>query len=362
MKTLSLGNAACSGQNRTAVHLRCQFAFHFLCTLFLILSTSVGLAADSEMTNTIPVTFESFLTNPPVITHAEFEVDQPFPPEVRAAHPDWPSVQTNRWILRADGTNYMLYQPVLGGYMGRFGSIEWRKPRDGPLQLADMKFNSQYAHLQVGSISSLPIRRLLNLGILQMIPNTLVWVEGAEHFTAKCVKDQTEEYKAEDIRTMDVRLKYMNGVPLTATTKDPWGGETEIIYKYDSLFFEGKIPAAFDVMWFHAGSAQSILYSVQIKELQLSRQHIDLNEFDPRIVVLKKNNRGYIVLSNDHPYSVLRGGQMVPTPTAEEAQEQMAHVQAQKQRIGAYSVRNVLILVILVPLTIAAAKYSQQKK
>ena len=226
-----------------------------------------------------------------------------------------------------------------------------------------MRFNSQYAHLQVGWISSLAIRRLLNLGILQMIPNTLVWVEGAEHFTAKCVKDQTELYKAEDIRTMDVRFKYMNGVPLTATTKDPWGGETEIIYKYDSLFFEGKIPAAFDVMRFHAGSAQSILYSVQIKELQLSRQHIDLNEFDPRIVALTKDNRGYIVLSNDIAYSVSGRGQMMgPVLTAEEAEARMAHVQAQKHRIGAYPVRNVLILVILAPLIIAAAKYYRQKK
>lgn len=327
---------------------------------FSLLETTVLAAGDDETSsNSVPITFESFLTNPPAIMDAEFEVDQSLPPELRATHPNLDLNTTNPYILRLDGKNYILYQPAFGIYTGNFGGVGWRQVGQSPLQLADQKMNTPQVFSEIVGISKWPIYRFLNLGIEEIIPNTLNWAEGADSFTAKCLQDLSDEGNT-NLGRINVQLHYVNGVPLTAITKDSWGRETTITYRYDPAFFDGILPVAFDVVAFQANNAPFTIFSLQIKKLQLSKQPIELNEFDPRIV-LKGKYRGLIVWSNSLSYSVLKMGQMRPTLTAEEAQQRMTQVQAKKHPTGTGIIRTVLIATVLVPLIVILIKNFHQR-
>lgn len=330
--------------------------WHFVLILFFgkIAATQ---AAISNVPNPFPVTFESFLTNPPTILVAEFEVHQSVLPEVRARHPNLPLVFTNNCTLRLDETNYMLYWPNLGTYIGKFGSVEWRREWGSPLELADQRMNARKTLSDIVGVSKWPINRILNLGIQEIVPHTLVWAEGAGSFTAQCCQDLSDE-SGTILGSVNVQLHYTNGLPFAATTRDSWGLETEVTYTYDPGFFGGKLPMAFDVKQLRPESGP--MFGIRIRNLKLSKQHIDLTQFDPRII-LKGNYRGLILFSNDLSYSVSRLGRMRPTLTAEQAQRLTTDAQAKKYTTASYIVRIALIIFIVSPLVLIFAKRFQQK-
>lgn len=335
---------------------------------FLLLSWRFATGRDIELApSSIPLTFASFLTNPPVIENARYEIiNPPSSPQTFARfkrrHPRARVrvVLTNLCTLRLDRTNYILTLSATHTYSGRFGSTEWRL-MGNVLRLADTRINTPQAIEPVVGNSKWLIRRFLNLGIEQMIPNTLEWPEGADHFTAKCERLTSGEGNT-NRGTIEVWLHYSNGVPLTAVAKDSFRHEREIKYRYESTFFDGKFPIGFDVM---AGASEK-LFSLQITKLQLSENPIDRNEFDPRLA-LNWQHRGFAFLSNDVPYGVTKSGRIYHVMSYKQAQQnRLQHRNVMRGKAEGHSsrgtvIRDGLIIVALAILLVISLKSFRPK-
>jgi hypothetical protein len=291
-----------------------------------------------------------------VIERAEYEIINPPPDPKNVAqfklnHPR-AIVQVNSTILctlRLDQTNYILTRQR--AYNGRFGDTEWML-MGNTLRLADLRINTLDAiEPAVGDVRW-PINRFMNLGIEEMVPNTLEWIKGADHFAAKCLQDLADERNT-NVGTIDVQLHFVNGVPLTATTADSFGRKTEIQYSYSSNFCDGKFPIGFDVMGLGPNGVTWKAFSLQINQLQLSESPIDMAEFDPRIA-LKGSYRGLVFLSNNITYGVTRRGTIYPVMSLEESNQRMANAKAQRlarQHPSKGNVlRNSLVITLLVAL------------
>jgi hypothetical protein len=328
------------------------------CLVLLFFGGCIEQASADDQTppNSVQVTFESFLTNPPVIERAEYEIINPPPDPKNVAqfklnHPRaiGQVVLTNYCTLRLDQTNFILTRQR--AYNGRFGSTEWMLMAD-TLRLADLRINTPDAIGPAVGDVRWPIRRFMNLGIAEMVSNTLEWAKGADHFTAKCQREILDESDT-NYGEIDVQLHYVNGVPLTATTRDSFGRETEIQYRYASTFFDGKFPIGFDVMGLGPNGVTQKGFSLQIKQLQLSENPIGMAEFDPRIA-LKGSYRGLVFLSNNITYGVTRRGTTYPVMSLEESNQRMANAKAQRlarQNPSKGSVlRNSLVIALLVAL------------
>jgi hypothetical protein len=354
-------------ENMRVIRLGALVFFGVLSLLFL--GVIVRGADVEETSNSVPVTFESFLRNPPVIDVAEFEIINPPPsseqlaaikqlaeneksPAILSALPQLASGQTNPCWLRLDKTNYILNRPTAGGYSGKVGSVEWELVGNW-LKLVDRKINDPDQEWLAERANSMwPVRRFLNLGMEHMIPNTLIWTNGADNFIAEC--DQALDGSNTNRGKFEVQLHYVKGVPLTATTKDVWGTETEITYKYDSTFFGGQLPVEFNVVKISQDihGPVSKLFSLRIKKLQLSENPIDASALNPT-VSLKEKYKILIVLSNNVAYGVTRLGKMQPVISPEEANQRSAQAQAKRleQRFpfGALILRALLVIIVLVP-------------
>jgi RNA polymerase sigma factor (sigma-70 family) len=271
------------------------------------------------------VSFESFLRNPPVIENAEYEIINPPPPPEMLAQMEQRNpgastgiVLTNFCTLCLNQTNYILHRSAMAEYNGRFGDTVWRLTQNNILVLADTKINSAQSIAQVAGISRWPVRRFLNLGIEEMIPGTVQWPKGADHFTAKCEEFLADEGN-KDFGTVDVQLHYAGGVPLTATIKDSFGLQYEIRYKYDSAFFNGKLPTGIDAMGMAANAVPMKMFNLQIDKLQLTNSPIALAEFDPTLV-FKGQHMGYIFWSNNVSYGVTKFGKMYNVRSIDQSQ------------------------------------------
>jgi hypothetical protein len=234
------------------------------------------------------------------------------------------------------------------------------------LRLADLRINTPDAIGPVaGMMVKWPINRFMNLGIEDMVPNTLEWAKGTDHLTAKCqrvIADESDTNYGE----IDVQLHYVNGVPLTAMTKDSFGQKTEIQYKYSTNFFDGKLPVGFDVMGLGPNGHAGKIFSLQINQLQLSEKPIDMAEFDPRIA-LNGSYRGLIFLSNNIEYGVTRRGTTYRVMSLEESNQKMANFKAQKLTLerqnkeGIYKKWLVITLVVVLVVVLARAFFKSKR-
>jgi hypothetical protein len=259
------------------------------------------------------VTFESFLRNPPVIEETEYEIINPPPPpeaiaRLKLQNPDATVglIQTNFCSLRLDGANYILKESPINEFHGRFADTKWRLTQNNILVLADTKINSSQRIEPAVGFAPYVIKRFLNLGFDRIVPGTIDWPEGTDHFTAKVENSFAGENNAE-IGTIDAQLHYKNGVPQTATVVDSLGRKYEIQYKYDPAFFSGKLPVEIDDMGTDQNGNSTKIGTVLIEKLQLTNSPIAAAEFDP-MIVFKGKHRGYIYLSNDVSYGVTERG------------------------------------------------------
>jgi RNA polymerase sigma factor (sigma-70 family) len=302
-----------------------------------------GLVGNTTTYDSVPVTFESLLTNAPVIRTAEFEIINPpqDPESVDTLRQDaqkrndkvmlsfiseLASGNTNHCWLRLDKANYMIQRQDGGGYGGRMGSVEWELVGNW-LKLVDRNYNRpESGWLTECAARMLPVRRLMSLGMPSIIPDTIIWT-GADHFVAQC--DQRLDGTSTNRGTIDVQLHYINGVPIAATTKDTWGHETEVRYRYDPTFFFGRLPVAYDVTRLSNDSrvAPRELFGLRITKLELSQSPIDVVEFNP-ITILRDKYSLLIILSNNVPYGISKQGVMRPVLSAEEVEQRANQAKA----------------------------------
>jgi hypothetical protein len=340
--------------------LLCWPLLIFLVLSFPLVETSALGAENVEATsNSFPVTFESFLTNPPVIEDAEYVIinNAPSPEnfaEFKRQHPATivRVVLTNYCTLRLDQTNYILSHPTVGRYSGKFGNTQWML-MGGILRFADMQMNtSQGVGPAVGFFQIQQANIFMSLG-LNMVPNTIKQISGTDRFTAQWEPQDTSDISANE--TIGVQFQFKDGIPLTASTTNPIDGHIQVNYRYGSNFFNGSFPIGFDVMALGPHGSKSRLISVQINKLEISQKHLKDETFDPRIV-LKGKYRGFILLSNNVAYGM--NGNHLPyrVMSAVEARQNAARFRSSElgkhYPLAAVAIRGLLIATVLAPICV----------
>lgn len=306
----------------------CRFLSRFAPSILACLILAVkncGAEQSSRATNI--VTFESFLRTAPIIASAQFQLQLPPPSQTsidalkRMAQQDKATIGNPDSITDAprvvncsakyDSGSFLLNRS--GNYGGRLGNLEWFLIGDG-LRLFDTSLNrpDNSWSMQI-KMASTPVRRLINLGIEEMIPGTVMWERGSDHFTARASKDSFST-DGNDSGVIQVRLSYSNGLPREAMVTQTGQDETVITYKYDSSFFDGQLPVEFISAKPLRGSTAKIKLTIQ--SLVLSPVALTSAELDPREILKGKYHQLFVV-SNNVPNSVAKNGGLHPvlTPT-----------------------------------------------
>jgi len=298
------------------------------------------------------VTFASFLTNPPVIEEADFQI-QPAPTRPYALNimreqmgkivgPEAAAQITAsnppvNCTLKFDGTNYLLVRSqaaniislntsspgngsnVTSGvehpvpadnreYSGRFATVDWElQPASRQLTLYDSKIAGDNNLLQAREfLSTFPIRRLLNWGIQIMVVGSAKWLPGQDRFIAKSVRAGGDDGLIE-IGNLEVRLSISNDLPISATVLEDGQATMLVSYRYDAGFFEGRIPVEFSAV--NPAEPDDNIFSLRIRKLKLAAAHLDASELDPRQALMGQFARVFVV-SNGVEYFQGKNGKL----------------------------------------------------
>ena len=342
------------------------------------------------------VQFKAFLDHPPAYLRAVYEVDElPFAGGRRGgrgAGTGQTATTTNS--LKLDGDNYMLSllsEPAGSVSFGQFEGTSWhlsvveirlmdtnlppfnvldlkamdpdqrqqwmqsrrnsgsRLPDMGRLEIADPKINlpddtNAQDLVNLGRFSRVRANRLLNLGMEEMIPGTIVWDPDNQGFTASWTL-HTDWFPAEAAHArsgrrpgrvgtpdvvlptsgqLSVRLEYENGLPVKATVRIDPDHVNTINYKYRPDFCNGQFPAELS----RVDNAGNTLFSLRLQELDLADQPLPKSELDPSAVFRGKFPvLTSIIHSNGAPYE-LKDGRLVKPQTPEEYSNMIADMRA----------------------------------
>lgn len=279
----------------------CLFKTTLRLLLFLLLSGG-GLRAGDQTNGvaTSDITFESFLKNPPIIEQADFEIyNAPPPPEMvenrrkeietamkregKTKYEISPPITNIFCSLKCDGTNYVLCRSNFDGYSGQFGQVGW-KLDNGILRLVDASVSTPTADWLIDQAESRSaVNRLMSFGIQQMVPGTVKWATGSSQFSAVAERVDIGDDRTNPVSDgqIDVKVTSAEGRPEAADAKDTWGREIVIRYKYDRLFFSGRLPVEFTAMTPHGDNPRTV-FTLKIRDLRLSTNFLSTAELDPR--------------------------------------------------------------------------------
>jgi hypothetical protein len=134
--------------------------------------------------------------------------------------------------------------------------------------------------------------RLLNLGIQEMIPGSVVWDEVNKSFTADYNKlfvpdefgavvkttDGSETSKDISSGRLSAQLEYENGLPTKATVAYAEGGRVfTIAYKYSPGFCHGQFPV--EISRVQDGVT---VFNMRLQKLEISKNPLPQAKLDPR--------------------------------------------------------------------------------
>jgi hypothetical protein len=238
----------------------------------------------------------------------------------------------------------------------------------GRLEMADPKINlpddtNAQNLINNAQFSRTRANRLLNLGLEEMVPGTVVWDPDGQGFTASFSKwfpgdvvnaraatddgvprlglaeyqDGTLRYNDGTIYTngtpneslatngrLSVRLEFENSLPVKASVQTTSHDVFTINYKYRPDFCNGQFPAEFN----RVQSGGTTMFTLRLQELEIADQPLPRTELDPSAVF-----RGSfpllttIIHSNGAPYE-LKEGRLVPPQTPAEYSDMIANMRA----------------------------------
>lgn len=274
-----------------------------------------------------PVTFESFLSHPPEIARAVFEIrNTPFGQN----SPSHDAANTHKGSIKFDGTNYIVdrFEAVAEGeyhdITGRLGDVLWNYTRAPSQRLGILrKFDPSlgpktFTWGGLEDIAKTPIRRLVNLGMVDMVPGTLVWDKSnSNQFSADfriellqplpgVPDDGPGKVSSPSISQgkMMVQLHYESGVPISASVQERGkgdflsNGKYSVRYKYDPDFYHGRLPVEFAMF-----DSDGTNFIARFNQLDLSPKHLASSEFDPDEVLKGTFIRSILVTSNGVTYA-----------------------------------------------------------
>ena len=338
-----------------------SFAYGMTLLLFAGIPTQADNA--ETLSDSLPqISFESFLRNPPKIQNAQFDIQTPISAEqIKSmkefakrfdmprveAHPELFLISNTVCSLRINQTNYILSDSAMKTDSGSFGNIEWELT-GRTLNLFDRQINKPNRNWSAEwRGASRPIRRFLNLGIEDMDPSTLDWTNGTDHFTAECIHAISGIIT--NIDSIQVKLRYLKGVPLTATVQYMSGRRLDITYAYEPSFFGGHLPVGFDVANTSADpdSLTKEYFSLHISKLQLSESSIDTVLFDPK-KVLHGEFDAIVFASNNVEYVITKREMVTPVLTAQQAVQI-----AQSNRVKQHPRAKIAFMIVLIIVGLA---------
>ncbi len=336
---------------------------------FLAISNgSLQAQEASNGTQSLDLTFESFLEHPPEIASAicQETVDNSMLD---------PALSTNSVVTRQpngtgpihklgksqmqlitnsftflvkfkwDGTNYLMFQKMDSGpgqYRGRFNGVYWHgmvipsgKPGAGrvPITLIDPQINPPGFRQQQIAKAMDNVNSFVNLGFPAIDPGSLVWDKDNHRFSASfhrfsgnAVSPQRATNNGSLIGvnitdsqqhgTMTAELKYENEVPVMAVVRQQVAGndsEYTINYTYSPDFHLGRFPVEYT-----SGN-----HRVHYQELILVSGPIQKADFDPQ-VALKGKIAGQTFWSNGLTYYHNPSLGVLKMPTTEDYMAMLA--------------------------------------
>ena len=253
------------------------------------------------------VTAFSLIEKMPIVANAVFQKEL-FSKNVPVA------ARKQTFSFKRDGDNYLLaVQDGAGIQVGRFGGLIWRT-QGGQLIEYDPAINSggnDGGMISLESVTSKTVNLFLTLGVMEIKPGSAIWAENRQRFTGM----------TQDGEKMTVEVKLENGVPCVATVQQDDGLVLATIrYKYAPTFYRGQVPVEFTRYWNHFTDDDKRVFTVRVRSLEISDEHLDPALFDPAQLL---SGHSRIFHSNNVGYWVKPNGTVSRVLTADEYKQQM---------------------------------------
>jgi RNA polymerase sigma factor (sigma-70 family) len=265
------------------------------------------------------VTFFSMLERTPIVANAVFEKEL-FLDSIPAG------ARKQTFTFLADGDNYRLSTGAMRG--GKFEGSSWDQ-LNGNLTLFNPKANKPGGYSDAPVALELTCRMtvdiFLTLGISPMLPGSAVWDQDKHRFTAK----------TRDGKNLVVETTLEDGVPVAAYLLTDDGQRYERIqFKYSPGFYDGHVPIEFTAYWIKPGaedeqSAKLRIYSIRVKALEISDEHLDTDLLDPTQLAGISTTLFY---SKNILYWIRKNGEVSRVLTADENEKEIQRLKANSRK------------------------------
>lgn len=298
------------------------------------LFSCLGFYLQAESLSSSQITFESFLEHPPAIErmvceevtdarpaipeqdaklgHLALQQSGLIPTGAKFIPDDRVSAETNRVEIKWDGLNYLYFRssPRFTSYVGKRNGTTWfGGPFPGGLfpgavsvALIDPKINPAGFHAQQLNVFDAGVRRIVNLGLIDMDPGTArfdpkshrltasfhhaKWrgidytnANGSVEHTSVMPRSRSGIYSPTVRGILTADFNYSNNVPVAATISESPNSDgaspSTIRYRYSRGFYNGKLPVAFEI----GGCTTRVL------ELTLADGPLSPDQFDPQFAL-----------------------------------------------------------------------------
>jgi len=351
--------------------------FGFWVRLFTLLCMWLASQTFAKGESGQDISFESFLTNPPTVRHAAFDVIYGNTTDLKEPHD-----LSRTFVL--DGTNFLMSEVPIGEdsvhkkglhFSGELNGVRWHGGgwgNVGLLMMFDPSLNTNSSdpnapmYWDQTSPSEMETSReginlLMHLGIEHMVPGSIIWQPGATNFSAGFSgvgnlmvvsrspgAPPTTNFLKDD-GTLLVQLHYDRDGLAAAKVKyadrsELW--DYSLKYEYDNAFFNGHLPCGWTV-YSKTDENEKILYKIKIRDLELTGDRLPPELLDPR-KALAKQWEHIGITSNNVEYWLTKHG-MAQVLTAQAAQAQDVRRSLNRDPFALGRARMLIVGAFLVP-------------
>jgi hypothetical protein len=270
-------------------------------------------------------TVYSLLEKTPIVANATFEKEiniKTLPPNINIPA----GAQKQSFTFALDGEDYRM--DFGGGMVGRFTDTDWQT-----MGKQVMKFSSKWnkpdgesGGITAGnSVARGTINLLITSGITTANPKNIVWEAGHRKMT----------FEGDEEKKYVVEFTEENGLPVSAIVVATDHGSSTgmpdgiLIYRYDSHFFEGRLPIEIVRYYGNTVNEDAKAFAIRIQSLKISNGHLPSTDLDPDKLI-KTTNPNFISFfySNNIPYWTDAKGKVSRVLTVEENNKEIERIKA----------------------------------
>ena len=323
--------------------------FNLICLLGIMTAASGLAVAQPSTPASNSITFEAFLQHQPIIPELVYQ-------RVSAG-----GQHEENYILQVDGENSSI-KPIDSGSLtingmatGRFRSSFWHYyPGNKTLVIVDSHMNAEVKlphfplppelrgkPIEDGGANGEMEHNMLKRQVWEVMNLGFPEIDRDRGFVFDKEQSRILGFASvfwglphvDEGHPVEIRLRYTNGVPMSAIFRDAAYGNSGILvtYKYSDAFYGGRLPIEFTrfAMSPTVGDGhETPEFTIRFRNLQVSDESLTDTVLDPR-ATFKPMQMGVIIWSNNVPYSTIRNV-MRPVLTAEEGAIRNQNIRARR--------------------------------